>query len=97
MTQHRPPRDEQLKSKKMQELKQENAQLKRQNARLRKALEKAQGVEPAEDEEEGVEALDTKKATFTCEKCGSEDLRAFRTPTKTIVCCGSCLTRRAMA
>ncbi|NDD84286.1 hypothetical protein EBZ38_08455 [bacterium] len=97
-TQHKPQRDT-AKAKELADLKQENKHLKRQIGRLRRQIEKLQGIEHQnmqEAEEEHAEsptlAQHDEPNSKMCPVC-KHDLIEFKTPTKVLIGCGNCKWR----
>ena len=97
-TQHKPQRDA-AKAKELADLKQENKHLKRQIGRLRRQIEKLQGVEhdgPPEQEEFFAETkTPAKEENFDSKYCPNckHSLIEIRTPTRVLVGCASCKWR----
>lgn len=88
--QHKPQRDA-AKARELAALKQENKHLKRQLARLRRLVEKLQGVEhmgPPEEENEAEPIVDS-SSDATCPNCKNQLIEVI-TPTKVIVGCPNC-------
>jgi len=77
----------------LNDLRQENADLKRKLARLRKELLKFRGTEEdsADDEEPVLTSAPTNGPK--CQKCGNAEFKVFNTPQSTVRICTYCKTR----
>ena len=97
-TQHKPQRDA-ARARELAELKQENKHLKRQIARLRKYIEKLQGVGVVEEYEEPEitqEVEQSEEESSDSQKCPNckNHLIIIKTPTTKIVGCTNCKWRQ---
>ena len=104
-TQHRPPA-EGVRSRELNQVKQENKQLKRKVARLQRLLEK-RGPEPEEALEPTLAATESrtepvpndsggaaaKAETWQCPNCGCREYSGFATPTSLFRVCTLCKHR----
>lgn len=93
--QHKPQRDA-AKARELAALKQENKHLKRQIARLRKHIEKLQGMEVSEEYQEVVDEITQQEEAADSEKCPNckNQLVTIKTPTTKIVGCTNCKWRQ---
>ena len=89
----RAPRKSKKEPEEVQELRQENEDLRRTVSRLRKRLKKLEPVETEEVDEVVIkpEALPFQGAA--CPKCFSIQFTLFHTPTATLRICGVCKGR----